>query len=96
MATKGVKKERKAKKPRIVLRVAPAGPHKKSLWEVLIETTGESLGLFAKKLIAVKFATMTAKEIHAEGRNAQVRICGRNGRIQREYTYGDDPVRYPG
>lgn len=30
-----------------------------------------------------------------ENRPSQVRIKGKNGRYQREYTYGADPERYP-
>lgn len=48
------------------------------------------------KTVAIKVARQLARDIQKAGGLAQVRVFGRNGRIQTEWTYGRDPRRSKG
>ena len=45
---------------------------------------------------AVNAARTAAEQSHANGWNAQVHVQRPDGRFRTEYTYGNDPVEYPG
>lgn len=52
---------------------------------------------YPKKAELVKAVVEKAKSLRAnDGTPSQVVIKGRNGRMQAEYTYGNDPRRTPG
>lgn len=68
-------------------------PHKDSgEWHVKREGVARALGSHARKKDAVAGATQRAKKQIP----SQVKIHKRDGTIQREYTYGDDPRKSPG
>lgn len=49
-----------------------------------------------RKTDVVQVARTVATAHHANGGLAQIRVFGKNGRIQREFTYGRDPRRRHG
>lgn len=58
---------------------------------------GERLATHDTKALAVSFATTTARcAWRTRQQLAQVRIKGRNGKIQDERTYGADPTETKG
>jgi len=59
-------------------------------WSVLKEGNQRATANFPLKPQAIEVARQHAKK-HKLG---QVRIHGKDGKLQREYTYGQDPVRY--
>jgi len=63
---------------------------KEGLWCIVHE--GSRLMTSEKKAGAVNAARGLAKS----HKKSQVVICGKNGRIQKEFTYGADPRRYKG
>lgn len=64
-------------------------------WTVTRE--GERLASHDRKADAVQFATTTARcAWRTRGQLAQVRIKGRDGKIQDERTYGADPTTTKG
>ena len=62
----------------------------RNVWSVLKEGNQRATANFPLKPQAVEVARQHAKK-HKLG---QVRIHGKDGKFQREYTYGQDPVRY--
>ena len=76
---------------RLVVLVTPS---QKLGWDLVI---GRERHWYPTKKIAVKWGRAEARESwELEGRPSQLVIRGRNGRIQREFTYGKDPRRFPG
>lgn len=61
-------------------------------WEVKL--AGGKRASAVKKLKS--HAIAYAKELAKKAPLGQVKIHGTDGKIQREFTYGKDPVRYPG
>jgi len=62
-----------------------------------LEINGKPSGHFGEKLFAVYVGKILARHMHEKNHiNTQVVIHKRNGQIQIEYTYGDDPVKYKG
>ncbi len=61
-------------------------------WNVKSEGADRAAGNFDDKVDAIE----RAKEIAKAAPLGQVLIQGRDGVIQTEYTYGDDPRRSPG
>lgn len=58
---------------------------------------GDRLATHDRKVDAIAFATTTARcAWRACGQLGQVRIKGRNGKIQDERTYGADPITTKG
>lgn len=45
---------------------------------------------------AITIARQSAHRDFNQGHNAQVHVAGVNGRFRTEWTYGDDPAKYPG
>ena len=60
-------------------------------WSVLKEGNKRATANFPLKPQAIEVARQLAHK-HKLG---QIRIHGKDGKFQREYTYGKDPVRYP-
>ena len=67
--------------------------HEDDEWKVKIASSSAAL-FFSNKSLAVTYAKHAAK--YASCGRGQVIVHGRNGKIQREFTYGDDPVRSAG
>lgn len=83
---------RKKRGKRIVFRVHP-GEEKR--WRIVCD--GSLLASYDKKATAVKVARRMARKSHqVDGKLTQLVICGRDGRIQTEHTYGEDPRRHRG
>lgn len=88
---------------RAVLEVNPGGPPGKR-WVVTqpvfdlegVDVVSHAETKFALKSAAIAYARTRARSIYAGGRPSQVLIKGRDGKIQTEHTYGDDPRRTPG
>lgn len=79
-------------KKRLVLQLVPVSPHGWKVThgeEVLFNTLGQE---DQTKKDAIKFAVGYARE----HKPSQVVIHGRDGKIQSERTYGNDPVRSKG
>lgn len=53
-------------------------------------------GTFPRKAAAVEYAAGEGRAAWAKGQPAQLFIKGRDGRIQDERTYGNDPRQIPG
>lgn len=53
-------------------------------------------GTFHTKSAAVEYAAGEGRKAWAKGRPAQLFIKGREGKIQDERTYGNDPRHIPG
>ena len=68
------------------------GITKSGVWEVKAVSAKRASAVLSKKADAVA----KAKEIAKKFPLAQVVIHGIDGKIQREFTYGKDPARYPG
>ena len=66
-------------------------PDRAAGWKVS-ERGGSKGSTFKRKTEAVSFARSTARRAPL----GQVIVHGRNGKVQAEYTYGEDPRRYPG
>lgn len=75
--------KRKAKAPRTVITVTHVG------WKVG-DTTIPS------KAKAIKTARAQARKIHKAGGLAQVVVKNRKGRVETEWSYGDDPKHRKG
>lgn len=73
---------------RKVYHVVPAG----SNWQVKVAKQGLLLGTFTNKQTAIDFAVTTAKA----NQQSQVVIHRRDGTIENEWTYGNDPYPPPG
>lgn len=79
---------KKSKNQRKVYHVVPDGNE----WHVVFEAFEH----FIKKEDAIDHAIDLAKELHSLGGLSQVKIHGKDGKIQKEYTYGKDPKRHKG
>lgn len=71
---------------RKVVHVVPNG---NGNWAVKSEGVGRAAGVYANKVDAVG----RAKDIAGNATKGQIVVHGRDGKIQYENTYGDDP--YP-
>ena len=79
-------------------------PMKRIVFEVLPDRDGGwsvtrdhvVVAEFDTKAPAVAYAAQRGRSSWKAGRQAQLRIKGRDGRIQDERTYGEDPPRTPG
>jgi Uncharacterized protein conserved in bacteria (DUF2188) len=81
------------KRKRLVLTVTP----RKDGWTVDSPGCVANLGRFCcVKVDAVALGRRMALAHRAAGGLAQLRIKGRNGRIQTEHSYGHDPRRFKG
>ncbi len=60
-------------------------------WKVTKQGQKKTLKSFTKKGPAIKLGRRLAKK----GKLGQLKIKKRDGKIQTEYTYGEDPRRYP-
>lgn len=74
---------------RVVYRVLP---NPKGGWDVKLTGSPESLGYYRTKDEAIANGRTLAKK-HSK---SQLVIHKRNGQIEKEYTYGDDPRDIPG
>lgn len=74
-------------------KVYDVGPSKDG-WSV--KSGRESLATFAVKTSAVADARRRARTVLRGGGLAQIRVRGRDGRLQCEWTFGKDPRRTPG
>jgi len=61
--------------------------HKPSGWAVKLQGRKSPVSRHRLKSAAVRAGKRVAKK----ARLGQLKVKGRNGRIQREYTYGNDP-----
>ena len=68
---------------RVTYRVDPDGDR----WKVVKRGTSRATAKFDNKADAVR----RGRELAKQQENGQLIIKKRNGRIQAEYTYGDDP-----
>lgn len=64
----------------------------RSAWRVKSAGVARADGIFERKSQAVA----RARQLATKAKLGQVKVHGRDGRIQAEYTYGEDPPRYPG
>jgi hypothetical protein len=67
-------------------------PDGKGGWDTKTEGAQRAAGNYANKAEAVE----KAKEVAKNAPFGQVKVQGRGGKIQTEYTYGKDPRRTPG
>ncbi|MFH1226998.1 MAG: DUF2188 domain-containing protein [Planctomycetota bacterium] len=61
-------------------------------WAIKKEGNSEPIAIYSSKDTAVAIAVSMAKN----NKPSQVKILGMDGKIQTEYTYGDDPYPPPG
>jgi hypothetical protein len=61
-----------------------------------LEENGRSQAKFDTKHEAEAEGQRWGNELKMQGTNAQMVIHREDGSIEREYTYGDDPRRFPG
>ncbi len=66
-------------------------PRNGGRWAVIKEGSERVSGIFENKTEAIKYA----RELAKKAKLGQIFIHDRNGRIQKEYTYGQDPRKYP-
>jgi hypothetical protein len=76
-------------KKRRVYHVTPDG---EGGWDVKAEGAQRSSGHFEIKADAI----VRGKELAKSGPLGQIKIHKRDGKIQTEHTYGNDPEKYPG
>ena len=81
-------------KQRIVYDIVPGDG--RGGWDVKKEGDHSVIKNFPFKDEAVKFGRELAKGEHEKGSLAQLRIHDHGGRIENEWTYGEDPRRFPG
>jgi hypothetical protein len=74
---------------RTIYDVSPTG---NGDWKVQRRGSSRAAKIFSNKQRAINYAQKTAKN----NKPSQIVIRGQDGQIQREYTYGEDPERYPG
>lgn len=67
-------------------------PDGKGGWDAKTQGAGRAAGNYADKADALE----KAKEVAKNAPLGQVIVQGRDGKIQTEYTYGQDPRRTPG
>ena len=80
------------KTKRIVYRVMP--DKKRGDWQVT--RNGKRHGRAPLKNAAVAFGRVSALADWKAGRPSQLVICGQDGKVQTEHTYGNDPKRHKG
>ena len=78
---------------RQVFEVEPRDHHRFALQR---EKSQRASRVFDTKRQAVSEGVHRGRQIEEEGGLAQLRIKGKDGRVQEERTYGKDPRRYPG
>ena len=61
-------------------------------WKVKAEKSQRSSGIYLTKPEAIE----KARELAKKGTLGQVKIHNKDGRIQKEYTYNQDPRKYSG
>ncbi|RLG12930.1 DUF2188 domain-containing protein [Candidatus Pacearchaeota archaeon] len=66
-------------------------PRDEGRWAVIKEDSKRAIIVLENKQDAIERARELAKKVKL----GQIFIHGRNGRIQEEYTYGQDPRKYP-
>ena len=66
-------------------------PRNGGRWAVIKEDSERAITVLENKQDAIE----RARELAKEAKLGQIFIHGRNGRIQKEYTYGHDPRKYP-
>lgn len=71
--------------------VVYVSPHKKG-WQVKKEKAGRASSVHSTKKEAIR----EAKELAKRAELGQVKIQRKDGTFQTEYTYGEDPEKYPG
>lgn len=77
---------------RHVMRVKPV----KRGWKLTNAGIDRAVDVFPKKMDALAVGRSIAQQIWREGGLAQVVVHGKDGKIQKEWTYGRDPRRFPG
>lgn len=70
--------------------VQPSG----ALWK-LTDGLG-AVTYYSSQTEAASVARGAANRDHGIGHNAQVHVARPNGRWRTEWTYGNDPIQYPG
>jgi hypothetical protein len=81
-------------KHRLVYDILPCGS--RACWDVKKEGDQKVIGHFTGKPEAVQFGRELAQGEHEKGGLSQLRIHNRYGRIEKEWTYGQDPRNIPG
>ena len=66
-------------------------PRSRGRWGVIKEGNERASLVFENKAQAIKYARKLIKNTKL----GQILIHGRDGKIQKEYTYGQDPRKYP-
>lgn len=82
------------RRKRAVYQVLPPLGGARYGWRVVVNRTG--FWTRGTKAEAVELGREKAKLVRADGGLAQLVVHGRDGRIQYEHTYGDDPRRRQG
>ena len=77
---------------RTVYHVLPNRDYSDNNWKVKKEGNEKASGLFENKEEAIDSATKLAKNSGL----GQIKIHGRDGKLQEERTYGKDPGKYEG
>ena len=72
--------------------VSPTTKNGKLDWQVKLENAKRANEICEDKDDALKIATQLAKNAGL----GQVKIQGKDGKFQREFTYGQDPEKYKG
>jgi len=67
-------------------------PRNKNRWAVIKEDSKKAAAIFDNKKDAIE----RARELVKKAKLGQIFIHGKDSKIQREYTYGKDPEKYPG
>jgi len=67
-------------------------PRSQGKWAVIKDGNSRASSTHRKKSAAVR----KAKKLAKKHKPSTVKIQGRNGRIQRKHSYGNDPTRYRG
>ena len=78
---------------RIHYYVSPGGGLLSGQWQVTRD--GVHIGTHRTQTEAADHARTRARADHGAGHNAQVHIQRPDGRFRTEWTYGDDPPKYP-
>lgn len=61
-----------------------------------IKFNGQHFGPYATQAAAIEAARGAAIDAHNKGTNSQVLVQGKDNKFRTEWTYGDDPEKYPG
>ena len=68
--------------------------HRDGRWH--LEGDDQPQGAFDTKAEALAEGQRWGNQLQARGTNSQLVIHREDGSIEKEYTYGDDPRRFPG